>query len=99
MPYYQTDWSTTATPRLGRRRRPARGSSLIRLRPADYGNDPDNWMASNVGGTPGAANIAFDPIAADRADQSGRDGECQLRQIALDVDRIDRSLAATSITT
>jgi fibronectin type 3 domain-containing protein len=62
VPYYLTDevdysdaapWPTQAA---------GQGSSLIRLRPADYGNDPDNWMASNVGGTPGAANIAYDPL-------------------------------------
>ena len=62
LPYYQTDvveysnaapWPTQAA---------GAGASLIRLRPADYGNDPDNWMASNTGGTPGAANIAYDPL-------------------------------------
>ena len=37
------------------------GPSLVRVHLADYGNDPANWMASNVGGTPGAANLAMDP--------------------------------------
>jgi hypothetical protein len=38
------------------------GAALIRLRAADYGNDPNNWMASNIGGTPGAANLALDRL-------------------------------------
>ncbi len=34
----------------------------MRVHVADYGSDPANWMASNVGGTPGAANVVMDPL-------------------------------------
>ena len=36
------------------------GRALIRIDPAGYGNDPVNWEASNIGGTPGATNIPID---------------------------------------
>jgi hypothetical protein len=39
------------------------GPALIRIHTADYGNDPENWRASNAGGTPGTANIAIDESA------------------------------------
>ena len=39
------------------------GSALIRVNTADYGNDAINWEASNVGGTPGQANLVLDPSA------------------------------------
>ena len=59
------------------------GPALIRINTADYGNDAINWEASNVGGTPGQANLAhrhvnpFDsgqpggpgPLEPDRGDQ------------------------------
>ncbi len=32
------------------------GPSLERINPAAYANDPTNWVAATVGGTPGAAN-------------------------------------------
>jgi hypothetical protein len=38
------------------------GPALIRANTADYGSDPLNWLNSNVGGTPGAANVILDPI-------------------------------------
>lgn len=38
------------------------GPALIRLRLADYANDPNNWMASNEAGTPGTANLALDRL-------------------------------------
>ena len=39
------------------------GSALILVNTADYGNDAINWEASNVGGTPGQANLVLDPSA------------------------------------
>lgn len=39
------------------------GPSLIRVHVAEYGNDPINWQASNVRGTPGAVNIPIDNSA------------------------------------
>ena len=36
------------------------GSALVRIHTADYGNDAVNWETSNVGGTPGAANLVID---------------------------------------
>ena len=39
------------------------GPALVRVHPAGYGNDPINWQASNVKGTPGTANIPFDSSA------------------------------------
>ena len=36
------------------------GSALIRIDTANYGNDADNWWASNVGGTPGQPNLVLD---------------------------------------
>ena len=62
VPYYRTDlvnYSSTCALADGRGRR---GAALIRLRPADYGNDVNNWLASNTGGTPGAANLGIDPL-------------------------------------
>ncbi|MGA2068682.1 MAG: lamin tail domain-containing protein, partial [Thermoguttaceae bacterium] len=38
------------------------GPALVRIHVAGYGSDPINWMASNVGGTPGAATVPLDPI-------------------------------------
>ena len=39
------------------------GPALFRVHPAGYGNDPINWQASNVRGTPGATSIHFDSSA------------------------------------
>lgn len=39
------------------------GPALSRVHTADYGNDPINWQASNIDGTPGAANLALDASA------------------------------------
>lgn len=39
------------------------GPALERAHVAGYGNDPLNWTASNVGGTPGKANIPIDTSA------------------------------------
>ena len=36
------------------------GPALVRIHTADYGNDAINWQASNVGGTPGQANLPID---------------------------------------
>ncbi|MGQ9576020.1 MAG: lamin tail domain-containing protein, partial [Thermoguttaceae bacterium] len=36
------------------------GSSLNRLNGESYGNDPANWEAGNVGGTPGLPNVLID---------------------------------------
>ena len=36
------------------------GSSLSRKVAGDYGNEPTNWAASVVGGTPGALNVSLD---------------------------------------
>ena len=36
------------------------GSAPIRISTADYGNDASNWEASNLGGTPGQANLPID---------------------------------------
>ncbi len=38
------------------------GPALIRINTANYGNDPINWEASNVGGTPGQANLVIDTL-------------------------------------
>ncbi|MGA2033900.1 MAG: lamin tail domain-containing protein, partial [Thermoguttaceae bacterium] len=38
------------------------GPALIRVHAPDYGNDAINWMASNAGGTPGAANLTLDSL-------------------------------------
>ncbi|MFI5379426.1 MAG: PA14 domain-containing protein, partial [Tepidisphaerales bacterium] len=63
VPYYeidhvkygnQGDWPTT--PDGG-------GTTLIRIHPAAYGNEPKNWRASAMGGTPGLANIPHDKTA------------------------------------
>ena len=63
IPYYESDlvnytssapWPTEAA---------GGGPSLVRMRAADYGNDPNNWIASNVNGTPGAGNLAIDRLA------------------------------------
>ena len=37
------------------------GSSLNRVNPEEYGNDPVNWQAGAVPGTPGADNVFVDP--------------------------------------
>ena len=50
------------------------GPALIRIHTADYGNDAINWEASNVGGTPGQANIVIDTSAAYGPDQPGGPG-------------------------
>ena len=72
IPYFQSDlvdysssapWPTEAA---------GGGSSLDRLRAADYANDPDNWIASNAGGTPGTGNLAIDRTAANHAGQPRR---------------------------
>jgi hypothetical protein len=39
------------------------GPALIRIHTADYGNDVANWRASNMGGTPGAADLPLDRSA------------------------------------
>ena len=39
------------------------GPALIRVHVAAYGNDPINWQASNVQGTPGKLNIPLDTSA------------------------------------
>ncbi|HEY7115819.1 MAG TPA: lamin tail domain-containing protein, partial [Tepidisphaeraceae bacterium] len=39
------------------------GPALIRVHVAQYGNDPINWQASNLGGTPGQVNIPIDKSA------------------------------------
>ncbi|MGA2502076.1 MAG: lamin tail domain-containing protein, partial [Tepidisphaeraceae bacterium] len=39
------------------------GPALIRVHPSAYANDPANWLASNVLGTPGQANIPLDNSA------------------------------------
>ncbi len=39
------------------------GPALIRIHTADYGNDVANWGASNMGGTPGKANLPLDTSA------------------------------------
>ena len=36
------------------------GPALVRIDPADYGNDAQNWWASNVGGTPGQPGLVLD---------------------------------------
>ncbi len=83
LPYYQTDvveysnaapWPTQAA---------GAGPSLIRLRPADYGNDSDNWMASNTGGTPGATNIAYDPLSPTVPTSLAATANASSNQIAL----------------
>ncbi len=38
------------------------GQALIRIHTADYGNDAVNWEASNLGGTPGQANLVIDTL-------------------------------------
>jgi hypothetical protein len=38
------------------------GPALIRIHTADYGNDSANWQTSNVGGTPGTANVPLDQL-------------------------------------
>ena len=40
------------------------GSSLNRLDVNQYGNDPVNWQAGALGGTPGQANILIDKLGA-----------------------------------
>jgi spore coat protein CotH len=37
-----------------------RGSALIRTANSAYGNDAGSWLASNIGGTPGAVNRTID---------------------------------------
>ena len=39
------------------------GPALMRIHAADYGNDQADWWASNVGGTPGQANMELDNSA------------------------------------
>jgi hypothetical protein len=36
------------------------GSSLSRFAPLDYGNEPNNWLPSTIGGTPGTVNTFYD---------------------------------------
>ncbi|RIK82775.1 MAG: hypothetical protein DCC68_05255 [Planctomycetota bacterium] len=36
------------------------GSSLSRFAPLDYGNEPNNWLPSTIGGTPGRTNTYYD---------------------------------------
>jgi hypothetical protein len=39
------------------------GPALVRAHVAQYGNDPANWQASNVPGTPGKPNVLIDKSA------------------------------------
>jgi hypothetical protein len=54
------------------------GPSLERVNPAAYGNDPTNWVAATVGGTPGTANntaglpsIAFELLHTEVDESAG----------------------------
>ena len=62
IPYFETDLVDYSNAAPWPTEPAGGGPGLVRLRAADYGNDPDNWMASNVGGTPGAANLAIDRL-------------------------------------
>ncbi|MFI5382012.1 MAG: Ig-like domain-containing protein, partial [Tepidisphaerales bacterium] len=63
VPSYETDrvnyndiapWPTEAD---------GNGPSLLRVHVAAYGNDPVNWQAAKIGGTPGFANVPVDRVA------------------------------------
>jgi len=54
------------------------GPSLERVSPPSYGNDPANWIAATVGGTPGESNntagvpsVAFAPPASSGLETNG----------------------------
>jgi len=63
IPYYQVDHANYGDSGAWVRRPDGDGSSLIRTHTADYGNDPANWDASAILGTPGAANTFVDRSA------------------------------------
>ena len=60
IPYYQVDHANYGDSGAWVSRPDGNGSSLIRTHTADYGNDPANWDASAMRGTPGAANTFVD---------------------------------------
>ncbi len=63
VPYFQSDLVDYANSAPWPTEAAGGGPSLMRLRAADYANDPDNWIASNGGGTPGVGNLAIDRLA------------------------------------
>jgi hypothetical protein len=63
IPYYQTDHVNYNDSGAWVSSPDGHGSSLIRTHQADYGNEPANWDASAVPGTPGAANAFVDRTA------------------------------------
>jgi hypothetical protein len=63
VPYYRADQVTYGISGSWPRRADGLGSSLERVDPASYGNDPANWAASTNFGTPGRANVFLDSTA------------------------------------
>ena len=60
IPYYRIDYVDYDDATPWPLEADGRGSSLNRIDASQYGNDPINWEAGNLGGTPGAANIVID---------------------------------------
>ena len=63
VPCYRVDQVTYGIDGHWPTRADGRGSSLVRLNPAAYGNEATNWAASTTGGSPGAANVLPDTTA------------------------------------
>lgn len=62
VPYYQGDLVAYSSAAPWPVEAAGLGPDLIRLRPADYANDPNNWMAGGTRGTPGTLNLALDRL-------------------------------------
>ena len=71
--------SITATPPLGRPKRPAAARRWFASALADYGNDPDNWIGEQHRRHAGRGQHGHRSAAADRADKPGRDRVAQSR--------------------
>ena len=66
------------------------GPALIRIHTADYGNDVANWEASNIGGTPGTANLPLDTSAPTVPTNLAGQATHQPRRDHADLDGFDR---------
>jgi len=60
IPYYRIDYVNYNDAAPWPPEPDGQGSALNRIDTAAYGNDPINWAASTVRGTPGAANLSID---------------------------------------
>src|SRR5205823_4204646 len=64
------------------------GPSLARFNSAAYGNDPANWAADVVGGTPGLANLTTAPAVASVTVNDGSAQRSKVSSLTVTFDRV-----------